>query len=89
MSQTRLVSAAAMVVKSCLCQDPLRWKESPNMSQSSTLDQEAIDRFGRQVPVDDEPETPEERASVEQALRELREGRISSHEEVKRRLDLS
>jgi len=58
------------------------------MSQSSALELEAADLFTRRAPVDNEPETPAERASVEQALRELREGRISSHEEVKRRLDL-
>ena len=40
------------------------------------------------APIDDEPETPEEKAAAEEALRDIREGRTVSHEEVKRRLGL-
>lgn len=40
------------------------------------------------APIDDEPETPEEQAAVEEALGDIREGRAVSHEEVKRRLGL-
>lgn len=38
------------------------------------------------APVDDEPETPEERQAVEEALRDIREGRTVLHEEARRRL---
>lgn len=37
---------------------------------------------------DDEPEAPAERAGVEEALRDIREGRTVPHEEVKRHLGL-
>jgi hypothetical protein len=40
------------------------------------------------APYDDEPETPEERAAVEQAKRELAEGKGIPHAEVVRRLGL-
>lgn len=40
------------------------------------------------APADDEPETPEERAAAEEALRDVREGRTLSHVEAKRRLGL-
>lgn len=40
------------------------------------------------APLDDEPETAEERAAVEEALRDIREGRGVAHEEVKRRWGL-
>lgn len=36
------------------------------------------------APEDDEPYTPEERAAVAEALRDVEEGRTVSHEEVKR-----
>ena len=41
------------------------------------------------VPLDDEPETEEERAAVAEARQELLEGRGIPHEEVMRRLGLS
>jgi hypothetical protein len=47
-----------------------------------------LDRFLRLAPPDDEPETPEEQAAVEEALRDMREGRFLSHDELKRSLDL-
>lgn len=37
------------------------------------------------APEDDEPETPEERSAVEEALRDLREGRTVPHAEIVRR----
>jgi predicted transcriptional regulator len=40
------------------------------------------------TPIDDEPETVEEQAAVEEALRDIREGRALTHKEVKRRLGL-
>lgn len=40
------------------------------------------------APEDDEPETPEERAATEEALREIREGGSVPHDEVKRRWGL-
>lgn len=42
------------------------------------------------APVDDEPETPEERAAVDEAMREIREGETgSSTEELRRELGLA
>jgi len=42
------------------------------------------------APEDDEPETPEERAAVEEALREIEEGEPGlTSEEVKRELGLA
>lgn len=38
------------------------------------------------APFDDEPETPEERAAVEEALEDVRAGRVFTHEEARRRL---
>jgi predicted transcriptional regulator len=42
----------------------------------------------RDVPIDDEPETEEERAAVAEALRDLEEGRLIPHEEVMRKYGL-
>ena len=47
-----------------------------------------VERSVRLAPIDDEPETAEEQAAVEEALRDIREGRALTHEEVKRRLGL-
>jgi hypothetical protein len=42
------------------------------------------------APEDDEPETPEERAAVEEALREIREGKPGlTTEELKRELGIA
>ena len=49
---------------------------------------DAVERSLLLAPDDDEPETPDERAAVEEALRDIREGRTVPHEEVKRRLGL-
>jgi len=38
------------------------------------------------APIDDEPETPEEAAAVQQARDDLAAGRVVSHEEARRRL---
>ncbi|MDP9361169.1 MAG: hypothetical protein M3P29_06935 [Acidobacteriota bacterium] len=43
----------------------------------------------RDVPIDDEPETEEERAAVAEARREIEEGKGISHDEVMRRLGLA
>jgi len=53
--------------------------------ESAEEEDDPVLRSLREAPVDDEPETPEERAAVEEALREIREGRTIPHEEVKRR----
>jgi len=47
-----------------------------------------VERSALLAPIDDEPETAEEQAAVEEALRDIREGRVLTHEEVKRRLGL-
>ncbi|MBI4504563.1 MAG: hypothetical protein HY691_03430 [Chloroflexi bacterium] len=39
-----------------------------------------------EAPLDDEPETEEERAAVEEARRDFAAGRVVTHEEVKRRV---
>jgi hypothetical protein len=39
----------------------------------------------RNAPVDDEPETEEERAAIEEAIEDERAGRLIPHEEVRRR----
>jgi predicted transcriptional regulator len=56
--------------------------------EDSNLADERIERSLLFAPIDDEPETPEEKAAAEEALRDIHEGRTVSHEEVKRRLGL-
>jgi hypothetical protein len=56
--------------------------------EHSDLADERIERSLLFAPVDDEPETPEEKAAAEEGLRDIREGRTFLHEEVKRRLGL-
>lgn len=41
-------------------------------------------RVLKEAPIDDEPETEEERRAVEEAWEDVRAGRVVSHEEVKR-----
>jgi hypothetical protein len=43
----------------------------------------------RDVPIDDEPETEEERAAVAEARRDLAEGRVIPHDEIMRKYGLS
>lgn len=43
-------------------------------------------RAFKEAPLDDEPESEEERAAVEEARQDFAAGRVVSHEEVKRRL---
>lgn len=52
------------------------------------LSDEHIERSLLLAPIDDEPEAPGEQAAVEEALRDIREGRTVSHEEFKRRSGL-
>lgn len=40
------------------------------------------------VPLDDEPETPEEQDAVREGLADIRAGRTVSHEEIRREFDL-
>jgi hypothetical protein len=42
----------------------------------------------RDIPIDDEPETEEERVAVAEARRDLEEGRVISHNEVMRKYGL-
>jgi hypothetical protein len=42
----------------------------------------------REIPIDDEPETEEERAAVAEARRDLDEGRVIPHDEVMRKYGL-
>ncbi len=39
----------------------------------------------RDIPIDDEPETADERAAVAEARREIEEGRLIPHDEVMRK----
>jgi hypothetical protein len=43
----------------------------------------------RDIPIDDEPETDEERAAVAEARRDIEEGKGIPHDEVMRRLGLA
>ncbi|HSY47398.1 MAG TPA: hypothetical protein VLC46_01165 [Thermoanaerobaculia bacterium] len=43
----------------------------------------------RDIPIDDEPETEEERAAVAEARREIEEGKGIPHDEAMRRLGLA
>jgi hypothetical protein len=56
------------------------------LSELTTLD--PLERVLLLAPADDEPETEEERALVEEGLRDICEGRIRSHQDVKRSLGL-
>jgi hypothetical protein len=56
------------------------------LSELTTLD--PLERVLLLAPPDDEPETEEERALVEEGLRDIREGRVRSHRDVKRSLGL-
>lgn len=56
--------------------------------EHSDLADERIERSLLFAPIDDEPETPEEKDAAAEGLRDIREGRTFSHEEVKRRLGL-
>jgi hypothetical protein len=62
--------------------------DSPSENNSKTTE-DVFERALLCAPVDDEPEMPGERAAVEEALRDIREGRTVSHEEAKRRLGLA
>ncbi len=42
----------------------------------------------RDIPIDDEPETEEEREAVAEARREIEEGRVIPHDEVMRKYGL-
>jgi predicted transcriptional regulator len=42
----------------------------------------------RDIPIDDEPETEEERAAVAEAHRDVKEGRVIPHDEVMRKYGL-
>jgi len=53
---------------------------------SSSSDSVSVEM--RNVPIDDEPETEEERAAVAEARRELEEGRGIPHAEVMRKYGL-
>ena len=56
------------------------------LSELTTLD--PLERVLLLAPPDDEPETEEERALVEEGLRDIREGRVRSHQDVKRSFGL-
>ena len=43
-----------------------------------------LPRLLRDAPIDDEPETDEERQLVEEARQDLAAGRVVSHEEIRR-----
>lgn len=45
-------------------------------------------KAAREAPLDDEPVTPEEEAALEESHREVAEGKVISHAELKRKLGL-
>lgn len=52
-------------------------------------EQDPLWRALREAPIDDELETPEERAAVEEALREFERGETIPHERIRRELGLT
>jgi hypothetical protein len=44
----------------------------------------SLPAFLRDAPVDDEPETEEERAAVAEARKDLAAGRVAKHEQIRR-----
>lgn len=56
------------------------------LSELTTLD--PLGRVLLLSPPDDEPETEEERILVEEGLRDIREGRVRSHQDVRRSFGL-
>lgn len=48
-------------------------------------DEDPVLRALREAPLDDEPETEEERAAIAEAIEDERAGRLIPHEEVRRR----
>jgi hypothetical protein len=61
----------------------LRILEALNISSDS------VPPAWRDAPIDDEPETDEERAAVAEARREIEDGKGIPHDEVMRRLGLA
>jgi hypothetical protein len=55
----------------------------------SEIDLDPVPLALRDVPIDDEPETEDERAAVAEARREIEEGKGILHDEAMRRLGLA
>ncbi|MBI4702178.1 MAG: hypothetical protein HY744_13690 [Deltaproteobacteria bacterium] len=58
---------------------------SQPLPQTPPPDEDPVLRSLREAPLDDEPETEEERAAIEEGLEDVRAGRLIPHEEVRRR----
>lgn len=57
----------------------------PHGSAAPRVPDDPVARAAEQAPIDDEPVTPKEEAAVEKARREVRKGRVVSHDDVRRR----
>lgn len=60
--------------------------EAARMLKGLWSDDEGLPAVLRDAPLDDEPETPEEREAVREALEDLRAGRVVSNDELRREL---
>jgi hypothetical protein len=52
------------------------------------LEDLCLPRVLREAPIDDEPETEEERAAIAEAREDLKAGRAVSHEQIRRELGI-
>ena len=64
------------------------WEEVRQVLEKHLSKHDPVLRAFLDAPEDDEPESEEERAAVEEAYEELRAGEELSHEELKRELGL-
>jgi hypothetical protein len=64
------------------------WEEIRQMLEERLAKHDPVLRAFLTAPEDDEPETEEERAAVEEAYEDLKAGRVVPWKEVKRELDL-
>ena len=62
------------------------WEEVRQVLEKHLSKHDPVLRAFLNAPEDDEPESEEERAAVEEAYEELRAGEELSHEDVKKRL---
>ena len=62
------------------------WEAARRVLEERLSKHDPVLRAFLSAPEDDEPETEEERAAVEEAYEELKSGKGLSHEDVKKRL---
>ncbi len=64
------------------------WEQVYRVLEQRLAKHDPVLRAFLNAPEDDEPETEEERAAVEEAYKDLKAGRVIPWDEVKRELDL-